>query len=81
MNCVGSSFDELFLGRMAESYLAGKFLHKKRRKEEQVLNLSCLLAGKTKKESTIMFYEILVFLFGISQRDCFSINLYLLTLQ
>lgn len=51
--------------RMTESYLVGKFLHKKRRKEEQVLNLSRLLAGKTKKESTIMFYEILVFLFGL----------------
>lgn len=60
MNYVSVSVDKFFQCRMTGSYLGRKFLHKKRRKEEQVLNLSCLLAGKTKKESTIMFYEMLV---------------------
>ncbi|PIM99329.1 hypothetical protein CDL12_28176 [Handroanthus impetiginosus] len=46
--------------RMTESYLGRKFMEKKRRKEEEVLNLSQLLAGKTKKENARLFYDILV---------------------
>lgn len=52
------------LSRMAGSYLGRKFLDKKSQKEEEVLNLSHLLARKTKKESARLFYEILVLLFG-----------------
>ncbi|KAH6831277.1 Rad21/Rec8-like family protein [Perilla frutescens var. hirtella] len=56
--------------RMTASYLGRKFLHKKRRKDEQVLSLSHILAGKTKKESTIMFYEILV----LKTRNCIDVQ-------
>ncbi|XP_042065716.1 sister chromatid cohesion 1 protein 3-like isoform X1 [Salvia splendens] len=56
--------------RVIGSYLAKKLLHKRTRKEEEVLSLSRLLAGKTKKESTIMFYEILV----LKTRDCIHVQ-------
>ncbi|XP_047947637.1 sister chromatid cohesion 1 protein 2 isoform X2 [Salvia hispanica] len=56
--------------RVIGSYLAKKLLHKRTRKEEEVLSLSRLLAGKTKKESTIMFYEMLV----LKTRDCIDVQ-------
>ncbi|KAG6424796.1 hypothetical protein SASPL_115216 [Salvia splendens] len=56
--------------RVIGSHLAKKLLHKRTRKEEEVLSLSRLLAGKTKKESTIMFYEILV----LKTRDCIEVQ-------
>ncbi|XP_057766913.1 sister chromatid cohesion 1 protein 2-like isoform X2 [Salvia miltiorrhiza] len=56
--------------RIIGSYLGRKILHKKIRTDEEVLSLSRLLAGKTKKESTIMFYEILV----LKTRDCIDVQ-------
>ncbi|XP_020554635.1 sister chromatid cohesion 1 protein 2 isoform X2 [Sesamum indicum] len=46
--------------RMTENYLSRKFQDKKRQNEEDVLNLSQLLEGKTKKQSARLFYELLV---------------------
>ncbi|KAL0450776.1 UNVERIFIED_CONTAM: Sister chromatid cohesion 1 protein 2 [Sesamum latifolium] len=46
--------------RMTENYLSKKFQDKKRQNEEDVLNLSQLLEGKTKKQSARLFYDILV---------------------
>ncbi|KAL2240621.1 UNVERIFIED_CONTAM: Sister chromatid cohesion 1 protein 2 [Sesamum indicum] len=45
---------------MTENYLSRKFQDKKRQNEEDVLNLSQLLEGKTKKQSARLFYELLV---------------------
>ncbi|KAL1564288.1 sister chromatid cohesion 1 protein 3-like isoform X1 [Salvia divinorum] len=56
--------------RVIGSYFCKKLLHKRIRKKEEVLSLSRLLAGKTKKESTIMFYEILV----LKTRDCIDVQ-------
>ncbi|KAK6155273.1 hypothetical protein DH2020_009521 [Rehmannia glutinosa] len=69
---IKDNFDEfyLFLSRMIGSYLGRKFLDKKRRNKEQVLNLSHLLAGKTKKESARLFYEILV----LKTMDCIDVQ-------
>ncbi|KAL0351116.1 UNVERIFIED_CONTAM: Sister chromatid cohesion 1 protein 2 [Sesamum radiatum] len=46
--------------RMTENYLSRKFQDKKRQNEEDVLNFSQLLEGKTKKQSARLFYDILV---------------------
>ncbi|KAL3629106.1 hypothetical protein CASFOL_026328 [Castilleja foliolosa] len=46
--------------RMIGNYLGKMFSDRKEQKKEQVLNLSQLVAGKTKKESARFFYEILV---------------------
>ncbi|KAL8475274.1 hypothetical protein ACS0TY_028090 [Phlomoides rotata] len=56
--------------RMAGSYLSTKFLEKKSRKEEEVVSLSHLLEGKTKKESARFFYETLV----LKTRDCIDVQ-------
>ncbi|KAL6518739.1 hypothetical protein OROHE_017492 [Orobanche hederae] len=56
--------------RKMESYLGKKFLEKKKHREEQVLNLSQLLAGNTKKESARLFYEILV----LKTHDCIDVK-------
>ncbi|KAL6552907.1 hypothetical protein OROGR_006749 [Orobanche gracilis] len=56
--------------RKMESYLGKKFLEKKKQREEQVLNLSQLLAGNTKKESARLFYEILV----LKTHDCIDVE-------
>ncbi|KAL0377317.1 UNVERIFIED_CONTAM: Sister chromatid cohesion 1 protein 2 [Sesamum radiatum] len=46
--------------RITEDYLSKKFQDRKRQNEEDVLNLSQLVEGKTKKQSARLFYDILV---------------------
>ncbi|KAK4417876.1 Sister chromatid cohesion 1 protein 2 [Sesamum alatum] len=46
--------------RMTENYLSRKFQDKRRQNNDDVLNLSQLLEGKTKKQSARLFYDILV---------------------
>ena len=45
---------------MAARYLHKTFLNQEKGGEEEVVNLSRLLEGRTKKEGARLFYEILV---------------------
>lgn len=47
--------------RKVARFLLGSFLARKGKEEVEVVNLSLLLKGKTKKNSARVFYEILVF--------------------
>ena len=49
-----------FVYRMVAKYLRRNFLNQKERAEEEMLNLSRIVEGRTKKESARFFYEILV---------------------
>ncbi|KAL3829508.1 hypothetical protein ACJIZ3_018310 [Penstemon smallii] len=56
--------------RMVGSYLHKNFVDKKMQKKDEVLNLSQILEGKTKKESARLFYETLV----LKTRDCIDVQ-------
>ncbi|RDX78772.1 Sister chromatid cohesion 1 protein 2, partial [Mucuna pruriens] len=47
-------------GRKVASYLQHSFLHPRKQREENVVNFSQVLGGRTRKECANLFYEILV---------------------
>ncbi|KAA3454229.1 sister chromatid cohesion 1 protein 2 isoform X2 [Gossypium australe] len=67
---------ESLMHRMVGERLQMSFLDQREKKEEEKVNLSQLLEGKTKKASVRLFYEILVLkstgLVDVQQEEAFS---------
>lgn len=54
------AFANLVMYRAVANYLHKNFLTRKKKREDEELNLSQVLKGRTKQESARLFYEILV---------------------